>query len=345
MKKLAIIALIVGLFYLPTLLIIQSGNKTIGSYTTEDVWENNAYIKNGLSYSDVFGHNVFGNKSTNMIVDGDFSNNLSNGWTIYNGDKYVQDQEFTGYQSTYSNHWVLYHNDSAFVDGATTEKHKYYLSYDIKSNVILDQIDSQMYQGEILGYQRDTDYEDLEINTWKTISHIYDIEDVHTKIIIQVRPYIYGEMLLTDYINIDNIILYDLSVLYGIGQEPSIEEFERDLQIFKDRVGEPSYGGYEHKTDNLTDVDGWDLGDAKVESLFKFMAQPFTVINKARVQGAEYIGDWTYDTVVKPLVNLGNTLSENIQNYIDGLWLDIYGLGEDIKDALYKIWDGATFWN
>jgi hypothetical protein len=229
--------------------------------------------------------------------------------------------------------------------GHTTEKHKYYFSYDIKSNVILNEITSRMYQGTDLGYLYDYNYEDLEINTWKTISTIFDIKDVWDIIKISILPHGYGELLLTDYIVIDNIILYDLSVLYGTGNEPSIEEFERDLQIFKDRVGEPSYGGYEHKTDDLADVDGWDLGEAKVKDLFKFIAQPFTVINKARVQGAEYVGEWTYDTVVKPLVNLGDTLSKNIETYIDGLWLDIYGLGEDIKTALYKIWDGATFWN
>ena len=100
-----------------------------------------------------------------------------------------------------------------------------------------------MYQGTELGYIRHYDNEELEINTWKKISTIFDIKGISENISIHIRPISYGGMLLTDYITVDNIIFYDLSVLYGIGQEPSIEEFERDLQIFKDRVGEPSYGG------------------------------------------------------------------------------------------------------
>ena len=327
MKKLAIVALIVGLFYLPTLLIIQSGNKTIGSYTTEDVWENNAYIKTELSYADVFGHSI---EENNKVINGNI--NTADEWYLKNGMVWNSNGWFENLNIVDTNTYVKTNNISLLGTSIL------YLSIDYKSSYFSTHTALFDIRGSEFEYRQTHTL--IQSGQWENYSEIINLGFNATSILIGSANYI-----ATGDLSIDNIIIFDLTEMYGIGQEPSIEEFERDLQIFKDRVGEASYGGYEHKTDNGTDIDGWDLGEAKVKDLFTFIAQPFTVINKARVQGAEYVGNWTYDKVVKQLVNLGNTLSENIENYIDGLWLDIYGLGEDIKDALYKIWDGATFWN
>jgi len=319
MKKLAIVALIVGLFYLPTLLIIQSGNKTIGSYSTEKVWEDVAEYRKGITWEEFFGTPLLEDynytrtstaRYTNMIKP----NTLSR--PIEPGEKF-----YATWEISYSNYFRDWRNEQS--------------------------VSFRFYNTSSVFYTENTgNY------TWNSNDGISDLWDLEWQRFSEI--FSFGEQILgaglwnfntLGTLSYNNFIIYNLTFMYGAGAEPSIEVFERDLQIYNERKGTASYGGYEHKTDNLTDIDGWDLGDAKVESLFKFIAQPFTVINKARVQGAEYIGDWTYDTVVKPLIDLGDTLSKNIENYINGLWLDIWGLGEDIKDALYKIWDDATFWN
>ena len=305
MKKLAIVALIVGLFYLPTLLIIQSGNKTIGSYTTTAEWQDMALYNNTDSWSDIWGLNKYTTEDFNTTTYGtDFAHRDYISDNLYYFNVTIKIEEYTGgeWDGSWGNLRLVFDTGTTYLSG-------------YKRSKWFDQ-DYHTLKGTFLARN---DQSDLELKFYAT-------RTTH-------RTYF------------KDISLYNITEIYGEGKEPSIDIIQRDLGIWLDRYGEASYGGYEHKTDNFQDIDGWDLGDAKVESLFKFIAQPFTVINKARVQGAEYVGNWTYDTVVKPLVNLGNTLSENIENYIDGLWLDIYGLGEDIKDALYKIWDGATFWN
>lgn len=177
---------------------------------------------NDLTYRDIFGDSLFGTGKTNLIDNGDMNSldNWKNGFvnnsliTLYNNKLKIEaitENGYYGYQKVTQTVYTPILN------------HNYYISFDWESNYNT-QAGFTLYQSsQIKYYSNVTPY-----------SYIY-----YNDVLVYDRLSFYYYMSSSsfnvgDYILMDNVLVYDLTDIFGVGQEPILEEFESMLDIYKD---------------------------------------------------------------------------------------------------------------
>lgn len=284
-------------------------------YTMEEFesWLQEPHHREKVYYNELENYNLIDNSYFDIdILD-------SSGWTNWGASSqvipnYVDIINQRAYLNATDTNTYLYQH------GTGIGNHTYYYSFEI--DIINGQ--AQLYINDIQtiysvpnGYvsglttrQTDSNFNRFFIKRLTTISEFY----------------------------IDNVVMYDLNEIFDGGIIPDINEFEDILERYNTYKGTKTIGLYQHQTEDQTDIDGYALGDLNVKAFFRFVADPINVINEFRIETGEIIGTWTYDSVIAPLIDLGDTIVDGIGQFFDDLWEDIKQLGDDILDKL-------TFWN
>lgn len=306
MKKTIYIMFIVFMIvYMSILIDLNTGAKEIGGIQASCLWEDETEMyyqpsdyltssKTGLPvyngdvvYSDVFGNDIFDTtQSYNLVQNGDFSNSL---------------HIFRGYQNTYNTVDDMFNVTSTNLGTAYTiyssspnsiteaYSHKYYFSFDMKTSSDIGQLTVKLYQGTTLGWTSAQYKYNLTINEWNNNSFIFNNLGSH--------PYLYfdltmnGSLTSASIIYFDNALVFDLNDIYGI-TTPTQTQFEKDLDNYLENVGKKVPCTYEFQTDDPNDIDGYDLGDAKIQEVFETLTDPFSVIGSAIKEGASQVGTW-----------------------------------------------------
>lgn len=153
-------------------------------------------------------------KLVNLIVNGDFSNGLSS-WYLYvfgEIENYQNKLKFST-DSTQGNHaFRTYFSESL------KKNHKYYLKFD------LDMSDGYLNTADFY-FEKAGGYFDKVIQIENNRSFLIDLTVDADMLYFATRGTSVG------YILLDNVELYNLTSIFGAGNEPSLEEFERLLSI------------------------------------------------------------------------------------------------------------------
>lgn len=204
------------------ILIISLGTVNIvDTYTIHSI--DNVINGYDLTYRDVFGDSLYGEGKTNLIENGDFSldNNIDgkpdnwNCWDLPSGYEYLEGKfklitiENNGSQQglqsfyTYINHKYYFSLDIDSINITLNNRFK-----PIVNDITLFSINSEGKYSNIITATKDYQY--------NPILRIYNYDNVNG-----------------DYVVIDNVILYDLTSIFGSGNEPTLEKFEEMLSYYE----------------------------------------------------------------------------------------------------------------
>jgi hypothetical protein len=226
------------LFNLIVLLITFGTVSVIDTYNIYSI--DNTIPGYDLTYRDVFGDSLYGEGKTNLI-------DINNASSIY-GTKYLNNDilEIT----CDGTHDVCY---GVFYIG-NHYNNKMYFSYDIKGN--LDTI-SLNYALQVSGTPYSWLYPFSIITTnldnWNNNSVVYTISnDYNYRIMIDAK-YTDSSIALNKTHYIKNLLVYDLTSIFGSGNEPTLEEFEVMLEYYETYVNHYDFD-YTLKTLTITDL-------------------------------------------------------------------------------------------
>lgn len=157
---------------------------------------------------------VIQDKLVNLIVNGDFSNGLSSWYLDVFGEieNYQNKLKFST-DSTQENHAFRTHFSESL-----KKNHKYYLKFD------LDMSDGYLNTADFY-FEKNGGYFDKVIQIGNNRSFLIDLTVDADMLHFGTRGTSVG------YILLDNVKLYNLTFIFGVGNEPTLDEFERLLSI------------------------------------------------------------------------------------------------------------------
>ena len=157
---------------------------------------------------------VIQDKLVNLIVNGDFSNGLSSWYLDVFGEieNYQNKLKFST-DSTQENHAFRTHFSESL-----KKNHKYYLKFD------LDMSDGYLNTADFY-FEKNGGYFDKVIQIGNNRSFLIDLTVDADMLHFGTRGTSVG------YILLDNVKLYNLTFIFGVGNEPTLDEFERLMSI------------------------------------------------------------------------------------------------------------------
>ena len=275
-KTLTIIFAIFMIVYMPLVVILANEEKEIGGVGHVCLWEDVTYLdmERTISYYDVFGDNMFGEDSKNKIESGEFNDE----------NDYLDFQVGTRATATSENdalEMVPTGTSNAPYFGYETnmyENHIYYIVLEYKHNNLLYFADTPTNTFRNNDGVGTNDFiESYESLTYKKISTIIEMLGDSSYVYI----YTLNTWSSTSAITfIDNYMIFDLTEIFGENNEPSLTAFENHITKFEENVGKLSVCEYIYHTDDEDDIDGYDLGQAKIVELYTAFARPITIVGE-----------------------------------------------------------------
>lgn len=153
--------------------------------------------------------------ATNIIVNGDFSTDTWVGYLLHDSQVTIQD----GYIKYTADN--INYIDTIY-DDVYLENHKYYINFDVLNNTLTTSFTYIRFQNAGVGvnYFIASGFTGNNSHTYTTT-----LEDV-SSVSNDLHAFVLNSELNNNYISLDNLMLFDLSILYGKGNEPTYEEFE-----------------------------------------------------------------------------------------------------------------------
>lgn len=220
---------------------------TWGDYVIDSI-DDNITVEGYESYTyrDIFGDSLFGEGKTNLIESGGFED--LTGWnSTYSSTELIDGRAYNTASGETTNRGILQTTGIVF---ETFDYHIYYVSADVETDNIKC-IRLRTYIRNNIGLDTVIEINDPIINNVYKMSGIYDIQDTgyeYSYIRIE-HAYDSLEETIDSSVYIDNVLTYNLTDIFGSGNEPSIEEFESMLEEYE-RITQ--FGGEEL---TLSDID------------------------------------------------------------------------------------------
>lgn len=226
--------------------IYELGNNTLNIIFDMDI-DTELDGQNDLTLRNIFGDNLYSTGRTNLIENGNFSLNNTNGVSAVNATLTVNNDilEVDKDTLTTSYHGVGLTSGFSVNSGDVI---KFYIKLNHKVNI--DTVSNALiyyYDDSPTQFTIDTETADLTINQWYTNSYIYTVSTADTN----HRPtWYFQDYNTTDYIiYYDDIMMYNLTALFISGNEPTLINFE----LLLDYYSTPIY-------DDIVFELMWDLG-------------------------------------------------------------------------------------
>ena len=315
-RKFLIISLFVFIFYTPIIFDLTSDTpKEIGSYSTECYYNDFPQEDlNGLTLREVFedGNLV---PQGNPLSDSLDSNGLADGFVTIGSPTYFfsngiqQLENISGLMSYMQNDNTLNLNTI----------NKYFYAIEAKGNIYIPSFVN--FSGNLMTHALQGD------GSWEIITRFdylnYD-SDVSSKFRLGMSSANY-------IVSIKSFIFLDTS---SLGISPTTDMDYYYYQYRKDfKIPCP----YIEKTDNINDIDGYDLGFKKVEELYKGLSNPVSlltnIVGKSLTYGISIIVNFG-ELAWKLITNQ----SEEINSVVLGYSYDYYKIAEFEKNLVNGIY-------
>lgn len=178
-----------------------------------------------LSYNDIFGtDNNFGG-SNNLILNGDFSlgTGLASYWSGYYSDSFNNNNEGQYYEPSFGvpNRYGIYQQNVSII-----EDNSYYIGFDVDIESTEDFI--------IRVYENTVHFDPIYWNSNQEgalSGLVVSLGTLDSLIVWRTEASI---LTIGDYTILDNVNIYDLTDIFSVNHEPSIEIFEDYIDVWTD---------------------------------------------------------------------------------------------------------------